>query len=950
MRMMEVRAVENFAAAPATPADRRSALLSVLGLLALFVLSIPFARVRLDVVPAFLPAVVGAGIVALTLTTLLLYLQYRIERDLRLALLYIAYAYAAVTQLLYILTFPGLFSRTGMLGAGPQTSGAFFLASQLGFCMIIVAQGLAARFDWKLTRDRVRLLVTALVLFTLAQAVLFTLGHDLLPELVAGNRISALDSRMVRPLIIAGYALAIIVVGDRWRTVTQTWLSVVLLARMIDLFTTGELSGIRFSVGWYTARLEGLLASIVILAVFLVKYNGLMLRLAARNRSTAEALEIGEARYASLANVVPQLIFTTSAQGELEYVNDRWTAYTGQSLEETREHGWRGVFHPDHDLMLRDRWLHALRTGEPFSVECRIREMSGRFRWFLVNVAPVRGRGDETMAWIGTCTDIDTQKRLEEREAFLARAGERLGASLDVNATVAGIKALLVPRLADRCWIALLDEEGSYALSGVGSSDVAEEFEARRWIGSPLQPALHDAVARIVEHGEPVVVDHLERFPDPWLHGGAACAMMVVPLVNGELAVGVLAMARDDRLYDADDLGVVREFARRAALSLRHARLYLRERTTADALQRAMLPAQLPLLPDIRFSASYSAASESQRVGGDFYDAFELPDGRVALTIGDVTGHGLEAAVIMGEIRQALRAASFERAEPSVILDRASRLLVASGRTVFVTAIFGVFDPVSGDFSYATAGHPPPLLEQGGTLRRLPTAGLPIGLRDGEGVDFGWRLHAPCTLVLYTDGLLEFGRDIAEGERRIDAAMRELAADQIEHLAAALMKAVLAEDEPTDDIAILTVTIDRVAQQLPGEAREWRFSTGDARTAALVRREVGELITAWTGREDIRFAAELAYGELIANVVRYAPGIVRVEVSCDAQGNALLVVDDQGAGFTPAKRPPDPFAESGRGLILVSGVADEMTIEASPSGGTRVCVAFRSQPAFATSA
>ncbi|HTJ24958.1 MAG TPA: SpoIIE family protein phosphatase [Candidatus Limnocylindria bacterium] len=944
---MEVRAVENFAAAPATRADRRSALLSVLALIVLFVVSIPFARTRLGVIPAFLPAVVGAGIVASTLTTLLLYLQYRIERDLRLALLYVAYGYAAITQLLYILTFPGLFSPGGMLGAGPQTSAAFFLASQLGFCVLILAQGLAARFDWQLPRNRVRLLVTALVVLTLALALLFTLGHDLLPSLVEGERFSALDAHVLRPALVVVSVLALVVVGDRWRTVTQTWLSVVLLARAMDVFTTGELSGLRFSAGWYTARMEGLLASIVILAVFLVKYNGLMLRLAARSRSTAEALEIGEARYASLTNVVPQLIFTAGAQGDLEYVNDRWSAYTGQDLDQTRVAGWRGVFHPDHDMLLRDRWLHALRTGEAFSAECRIRETSGRYRWFLVNVAPVRGRHDETMAWIGTCTDIDSQKRLEEREAFLARAGERLGASLDVNATVAGIKALVVPRLADRCWISLVDDEGGYALSGIGSSDVAEELEMRRWIGSPLPPAAHDAVAEIVRHGEPIVADERVRFPDAWLCRGESCATMVVPLVNGDLAVGALAIARDDRPYDADDVGVVREFARRAALSLRHARLYLRERTTADALQRAMLPAQLPLLADVRFSASYSAASESQRVGGDFYDAFELPDGRVALTIGDVTGHGLEAAVIMGEIRQALRAASFERAEPSLILDRASRLLVASGRTVFVTAIFGVFDPVSGRFSYATAGHPPPILEQTGILERLPSTGLPIGLRDGEGVDFGRQLHAPCTLVLYTDGLLEFGRDIEEGERRIDAAMRELAHEQTEHLAAALMKAVLADDEATDDIAILTVSIDRIAQPLRGESREWRFSTADARTGAAVRREVGNLVTAWTGRDEIRFASELAYGELIANVVRYAPGIVRVEVSSDADGNALLVVDDQGAGFVPAERSPDPFSESGRGLQLVEGVADGMAIESSPSGGTRVRVTFLGERAVA---
>ncbi len=270
----------------------------------------------------------------------------------------------------------------------------------------------------------------------------------------------------------------------------------------------------------------------------------------------------------------------------------------------------------------------------------------------------------------------------------------------------------------------MLDDDGRYVLTGFGSTDITEELAARRDLGTSLAPALHEAVARIVAAGDPVVLDDPDAFPDPWVQEVGAGAAMIVPLVSGDVTIGALALARrGGRSYELDEGALVREFARRAALSLEHARLYERERTTADALQRAMLPSALPLLPDIRFSASYSAASESQRVGGDFYDAFELPDGRVALTIGDVTGHGLEAAVIMGEIRQALRAASFESAEPSAILDRASRLLIASGRSVFVTAIVGVLDPVTGRFAYATAGHPPPLVDDGKELRRLPAPG-----------------------------------------------------------------------------------------------------------------------------------------------------------------------------------------------------------------------------------
>jgi PAS domain S-box-containing protein len=732
-------------------------------------------------------------------------------------------------------------------------------------------------------------------------------------------------------------------VANGLQTVTQVWLGIVLLARFVAIVTGAELSSGRYSFGWYAAGVEELVAAVVVLAIFLAKINDLMLRLAARSRSTAEALEVGEARYASLANVVPQLIWTTNASGDFEYVNDRWVAYTGFDLNASREAGIRTALDPDQEVAIRDRWRQSLRTGAPFAAEYRLRERAtGRYRWYLSNAVPVRGRRDEVVAWIGTCTDVDAQKRLEEREAFLARAGERLGASLDVTATVAAMKSLLIPRLAERTWVALLDDDGRYVLTGLGSTDLGDELDARRWLGAPIQPALHDPVAAIVAGGDPVVLEQPENFPDPWARDVAANAAMVVPLVSGDLAVGVLVLARTSgRAYDVDDVGLVREFARRAALSLEHARLYERERTTADALQRAMLPSQLPLLPDIRFSASYSAASESQRVGGDFYDAFELPDGRVALTIGDVTGHGLEAAVIMGEIRQALRAASFESADPSAILDRASRLLLASGRTVFVTAIFGVLDPVTGRFAYATAGHPPPLLDDGRDLRKLSSSGLPIGLRDDEGVDFALRLRAPCTLVMFTDGLMEFARDLDDGERRIEDAIRALARGGMDHLAAALMKAVLGEDEPTDDIAILTVTIDRFAAELPGDEREWRFVSSDYRTGALVRREVPELIADWTQREETRFGSELAFGELIANAVRHAPGPVRVLATTDAAGTATLVVEDNGPGFSHDDTGVDPYAETGRGLGLVRAVSDGVRIESTALGGTRVTVTFR---------
>ncbi|HEX3465986.1 MAG TPA: SpoIIE family protein phosphatase [Candidatus Elarobacter sp.] len=945
MRSFDTRAIENIATAPATPLDRRTALVTTAALLLLFVFSIPFGRHRLGQVEAFLPIVVGASIVALLLTAVLFYVQYRIERDAKLALLAMAYVFAAAATTFYVLTFPRLFTDFGLLGAGLQTAAWWYAIGHIGFAALIVAQEAVDRFGLRLSRNTVRAIGLGVVALVVAIAFGLSLGHDRLPRLVAGDgSFTPMWRNVLTPVLALALLASSAFVAGRLTTVIRIWLPVLLIARALDLITSSSLGGARFSLGWYGARIDTLVASIVVLGVFLVKINDLMLRLAARSRSTAEALAVGEARYASLANVVPQLIWTTNANGDIEYVNDRWVAFTGYDLSATRDGGWRNAIHPEQEIVVMDRWRHSVRTGEPFAAEYRLREgMTGRYRWFLVNAVPARGNRGEILAWIGTCTDVDRQKRLEEREAFLSRAGERLGASLDVNATVAAMKTLLIPRLAERTWVALLDDEGRYILTGLGSTDIADELDTRRWIGAPLQPALHEAVSRIVETGYPVVLDKPDQFPDPWVRDRPAGAAMIVPLVNGEAPIGALALIRTSgRAYDLDDVALVREFARRAALSLEHARLYERERTTADALQRAMLPAQLPLLPDIRFSASYSAASESQRVGGDFYDAFALPDGRVAVAIGDVTGHGLEAAVVMGEIRQALRAASFESADPSAILDRASRLLIASGRTVFVTAIFGVLDPVTGRFAYSTAGHPPPVLRDARGVRRLPASGLPIGLRDEEGVDFALRLRAPCTLVMYTDGLMEFARDLGEGERRIEAAVTALDVADVDHLAGALMKDVLGDDEPTDDIAILAVTIDRFAAELPGEEHEWRFSSEDGRSGAKIRQEIGELVARWTGDDDARFSSELAFGELIANAVRHAPGPVRALASADADGTAHLIMEDSGEGFAAARNDvPDPLSENGRGLSLVRAVADDVRIEKTSRGGTRVTVTFR---------
>jgi PAS domain S-box-containing protein len=921
----DARAMENIATAPASRSDRIVATWVGAGIVACFAAVIPLSDVRLPATAAFVPAVLSAAVLAQVLTAILFYLQYRVARQSQLALLSLAYAASSVFTLCYMLTFPQVFSPTGLLHANRQTASWLAVFERENFGLLLVAFACADRFGWRIRRRTMRLIAAGVAVWVFALAALAVRAP--LPELLGVDRGTALWTHVMLPMNIVTALVAIALLATSGlRTVTQVWLLVVALIYFAETLANSVFSGARYTLGWYAGRSFVFGGSSVLLAVFLVKINDIIVRLTGRNTALAERTELaeleaaqGELRYQSLANVVPQLIWTANAGGDVDYVNDRWVDYTGLDARETRRLGWQAAIDERERADVRARWDESLRFGRPFGGEYRVREAAtGRRRWFLIDVIPMRGANGEIVRWIAACTDVDRSKRTEEREAFLAAAGDRLSASLDLDATLATIADLVIGSMASWARVDLIGDDGRFANTGA---------------------ALASRLDAAVVAAEMAIESDLALLGVPLEAGNA----IVVPLFSGDSALGTLTLAHADAAYpDDEDLAVAREFGRRAAQALDHARRYDRERTTADSFQRAMLPHAMPRLSNVSFSASYSAASESRRIGGDFYDAFVLPDGRVALTIGDVTGHGLEAAVIMGEIRQSLRAAaSFDSAAPSAILDRTSRLLVGSGRSVFVTAVFGVLDTRTGTFEYATAGHPSPIVYDGHTLVRLTGSGLPIGLRDGEGVDFMLALPPACSIVLYTDGLIEFGRDLADGERRLDAAIRAEGRLAGKGAAGAIMARVLGADEANDDIAILTATIHSLPERSAYDMRGWRFASSDARTAVLVRHEIGELLAAWSGDPEREHAGELVFGEVFSNVVRHAPGIADVRLFTTPQGIELSVAD-RGDGFTEASAAAGVLAESGRGLQLVRALADDVTIGSNAHGGTTVHVTWRS--------
>jgi len=265
------------------------------------------------------------------------------------------------------------------------------------------------------------------------------------------------------------------------------------------------------------------------------------------------------------------------------------------------------------------------------------------------------------------------------------------------------------------------------------------------------------------------------------------------------------------------------EAARRRAESEARANLELRtafetEKRIADTLQDAFAQRPLPVVPTLVFSATYIPATDETKVGGDWYDAVELAKGRVLFSLGDVEGHGIEAAVNMSRVRQALISAALIDADPAAVLRRVNDYLQSAGR--MATAVAGYADAATYEFVYATAGHPPPLLLQPGRgPMLLECGGLPLGVLENCAYRTRRIQAVPgAVLVLYTDGAVEHSRDVLEGEALLVQAARTALEKNVTDLAASIRTEIFGRRQVGDDVAILTIGF------APGETTRMTFA------------------------------------------------------------------------------------------------------------------------------
>jgi PAS domain S-box-containing protein len=655
-------------------------------------------------------------------------------------------------------------------------------------------------------------------------------------------------------------------------------------------------------------------------------------------RRAREALIASEARARSIANAIPQLIGITAPDGALVSVNDTYTAFTGKTMDDLGREGWTALIHPDDLDGLCTSWQRAVRERKPYDTQYRLLRRDGVYRWFLNKAIPLRDAAGTLTGWIGTATDIDERKRTEDALRVIVDASSALADTLDPTVALQRLADVAVTHLADWCGVHVY-VDGALRAVAIAHRDPSKVRFVRDYLRRyPI--ASDDPAALVAATGIPLRVDDIvpemyDAIDDDEQRALARSvglrSVLYVPLGGEREHYGVLslALAESKRRFTDEDVQLATLIAQRGAIAVGNARLYERQREVARTLQAAFLPPALPQTDNVAFDAAYAPGTRDLTIGGDWYDAFRLDGGIIAFSVGDVAGHGLEAAVPMGKMRQTFRALGVIDADPAWSISVADSVLRREHPDVFVTAFVATYEPALHRLEYANAGHPAPFVRGAdGALSRIEASGVPLGLGAFD-VPRTWEktLSPGDLLVAFTDGLIESTRDIDEGERVVAAAL-EHPAFGVCTQPAALLRAMVVPDEPGDDVAILTLHV--------GPGPDWSFDANDARAAQAARKAfVARLRAAGVAEED-RVACEIVFGEIVGNVARYTPG--RVDVALLREGNRFrLAALDRGPGFRwNAAPPPDQLAESGRGLFLIGTLSRGVRVESIAGFGSYV--------------
>ena len=474
---------------------------------------------------------------------------------------------------------------------------------------------------------------------------------------------------------------------------------------------------------------------------------------------------------------------------------------------------WRGFYPPAGSWLVAT----AARVGDRLHVT--LRETSTQRTDELPVVNP-----DEVPA--AEAAEADT-----ERLRYLAEVSEAMISTLDTGESVGQLVDLVVPRLCDWATVSVIDEDGQAYDAGYAHRDAERLADLAFYLENRTRPSPtmdeQNPLAAALLTGEPVHLDSIDpalvepalgsdEVREAWQRLDAA-SFTIVPLRARNETFGALGMVNTSTRRPNTEMEVATavEVARRASLAIDNARLYGRQLKVAETLQRSLLTP--PPQPDhLRIRVRYQPAASNMHVGGDWYDAFQQPDGATLLVIGDVVGHNVDAAAAMGQIRSVLRGIAYDRQEePASILTRVDEVVSGLRIGTLATALIARLEQTPEQerrgmrtLRWSSAGHLPPLVLRaaGGTelLDTRPETLLGTGVARPRTNHLA-TLHPGDTVLFYTDGLVEHGRtEIDEGLARLSRVLEEQRGRDLDVLCDRLLARIV-RHRSDDDVAIVVV-------------------------------------------------------------------------------------------------------------------------------------------------
>ncbi|MEU9779030.1 SpoIIE family protein phosphatase [Streptomyces sp. NPDC047968] len=638
----------------------------------------------------------------------------------------------------------------------------------------------------------------------------------------------------------------------------------------------------------------------------------------------------------------------------------------------------RSCFHPVDWSELNGIASLALAEGTVAEARLRVVDGSGRVRRLLRTRGRPITHGD-TLRLVGTLQEVTDQPSSaaqapvtgdwrRSREAFLLDAGRALAEARSTAEVLRVAGSLSMPGFSPdglAVFGAAADRLTIIGHHGHGTGD-DEPFT-----DMPLDTDY--PAAEVVRTGRAIYLpspdDYRDRFPVTWplaqRFGRESWAFL--PLVVAGRTIGAwMAAFRHPVAFTPDERAVLTTVARMLAGALSRAGAAESERELSLGLQRAMMPNLGAGVPGLAVAARYVPTGGGLQIGGDWYDMIPLPggsargdgrDGRIALVIGDVQGHDVRAAGLMGQLRIALRAYAAEGHRPDAVLSRASRFLHGVteatddgdllGGPRFATCLYLEFDPATGVAELARAGHPEPVVvtSDGTVLQRSTEGGLPLGVDpDSDYPTTRLTLDPGATLLLCTDGLLETGgHDLDTGWARLRDVLEGHRGAALEDLADALVQAVHGPtshhttgplaDRREDDIAVVLMRRESSGDRRPARRTAMVVAQAEPQRIAHARRQVRELLHDWADSEQVD-SAVLMVSEMLTNVLVHTDvtALLAAEVVHEEAVRRVRVEVTDGSDELPHRRSPGELASSGRGLVLMEMLSDAWGVEPRGEG------------------